>query len=172
MAVLEAADDEAVPEVDEVDEVVVDRAWGISKSASDPLTEGGDSSGFEKGVNGGGGGIHHFASMEYSGTTFSREQSLLDASSRGFCSAFVYPLRRLKGRLYPVAVKFFSCRFHDQKAEQHYRKEIWFQAKVRSILYPFEFSYTETLLVDVVAILFDLVWIYSLSHSGRLFSLL
>ena len=117
----EAGADE-VSDSDEVDEVVVERSWGKGKNSTDATSEG-DESGLEKGV----GADLMQRVTDYGGTSASGEQ--IHSDNKGLWT-LIFPFKNVWGRLWPLATRFFSCSFHDPKAEASYRKEIWAQAKV------------------------------------------
>lgn len=104
-----------------VDEVIVDRVWLSSdheKTSVTPSEQGGHSP--DKS-----GGSHQ------PGTSTDHESLLAHAEGFwGLCT----PLTLLRWRLWPVTLEFFSSRFYDDKAEAHYRKEIWFTSKVHRLI--------------------------------------
>ena len=101
-------------EEDPVDEVVVDRAWyqEAEKTSATQSEVGGSFP--EKS-----GGSH-----QVTGT----DRESLMPKAEGFWGLCL-PLAIIRWRLWPAAIDFFSSRFYDPTAEEHYRKEIWFSSK-------------------------------------------
>lgn len=110
-------------EEEPVDEVIVDRTWTggaegelMTASQSEGAAAAGGSSPDKSG------GSHQHA-------TSTDHESLMpqDHGFWGWC----VPLTIVRYRMWPAAVEFFTSKFYDEKAEEHYRKEIWFSSKVR-----------------------------------------
>lgn len=132
-----------------VDEVVVDRTWGRALTGSDSTDGDADSGG---GAPSGKGGTHgHLPRAEPGGGSRASnagggrdspsqlhlgggggggeggEKGISAHSFWGLC----LPLSVVRYQLWPHAMVFFSTRFVNEKSEAHYRKEVWFQSKVR-----------------------------------------
>ncbi|KAI5122480.1 hypothetical protein M0805_001390 [Coniferiporia weirii] len=105
------------PDDKSVDVVVVDRSWGRSLTGSD-MSE--DDSGPDRGTT------DHF---DHGGTMSSGGRESPTKSRAGGFWGLCLLLTIARYRLWPMAVEFFSARFYEKKAEEHYRKEIWFQSK-------------------------------------------
>ncbi|KAL5531605.1 hypothetical protein ACEPAG_4482 [Sanghuangporus baumii] len=104
-----------------VDEVVVDRSWGRSGTISESVSD--DEDGLKSS-----GVARNPKSADNSGTSTSGDFDGHNHPSHGFWSSCP-PLTIIRWRLWPAAVSFFSPRFPNQKSEDHYKKEIWFQSK-------------------------------------------
>lgn len=107
-------------EKDEVDEVIVDRAWSEDLKSSVARSDADAGASPEKSN-----------SHQPPGTSLEHES--IDHID-GFWGLWT-PLIILRWRLWPVVWDFFTCRFIDEKSEEHYRKENWFIRKVRRQLY-------------------------------------
>lgn len=102
-------------EREEVDEVVVDRAWSEDIKSSIALSDAGAGVSPEKSD-----GHHpHGASLDH--------ESMVHQS--GFWAIWT-PLTIIRWRFYPFILDFFSSRFFDVGAEERYLKENWFMRKV------------------------------------------
>lgn len=102
---------------DEVDEVVVDRAW--FGECNDPSTDSESLSPVEK-----------YAENPTGGTNTDRESL---AVVEGFWARSA-PLIILRWRVWPALLGFFRLRFIDDKSEAHYSKETWFFRKTLALL--------------------------------------
>lgn len=122
----EAARSSEVSDVDEgpVDEVVVDRVWQTNEF--EKLTESDETRSTPGDKSGGGTGQAHGAG---NGTATDHESGMVFTRPEGFWG-WCLVLTLLRYRLWPSAVDFFSCRFYDERQEEHYTKEIWFSSKV------------------------------------------
>ncbi|KAL5536973.1 hypothetical protein ACEPAF_796 [Sanghuangporus sanghuang] len=116
----DAEEDEADDEKS-VDEVVVDRSWGRSGTISESVSD------EEDGLKSSG-VARTSKSADNSGTSTNGDLDGRNHPSHGFWS-FCLLLTIIRWRLWPAAVGFFSPRFPNQKSEEHYKKEIWFQSK-------------------------------------------
>ncbi|EPQ54871.1 hypothetical protein GLOTRDRAFT_111444 [Gloeophyllum trabeum ATCC 11539] len=103
-------------ELDEVDEVVVDREWAGRDLKTSITQSDGQENSREK--SGGGGGAQ--------GTNTDMDSIIW--YSDGFW-AICTPLIILRWRLWPAVKNFFWVHFDDPKSENHYRKELWFTRK-------------------------------------------
>lgn len=106
-------------EKEDVDEVVVDRTWSEEIKSSVAHSEAG-------------------VSPEKSNSHPPAGTSIIDHDSfehvEGFWAIWS-PLVLIRWRLWPMLMEFFTSRFFDDKAEEHYRKENWFMRKVRASRY-------------------------------------
>lgn len=102
-------------EKDEVDEVIVDRVWSEDLRSSVAHSDAGVGRSPEKSN-----------SHQPPGTSLDHESA---DHIGGFWGLWT-PLVILRWRLWPVLWDFFTCRFIDQKSEEHYRRENWFIRKV------------------------------------------
>ena len=121
------ADEDDAEDEKSVNEVVVDRSWGRSRTATESLSD--DEDGVDKSGDG-----PRSRSLG-NGTSSSGDPDGPIHPTDGFWN-FCLPLTIIRWRLWPAAVEFFSARFQSEKSENHYRKEFWFQSKVseRNIL--------------------------------------
>ena len=101
---------------DEVDEVVVDRAW--FKEQKNPSTESEPLTPVEK-----------YADNPTGGTNTDRESL---AVVEGFWAKSAL-LIFLRWRVWPTLLGFFRLRFIDEKSEAHYSKESWFFRKTLAL---------------------------------------
>jgi osomolarity two-component system sensor histidine kinase SLN1 len=102
-------------ETGEVDEIVVDRTWSEEIKSSVAHSE-----------------AEARASPEKS-NSHQPPETTLDHESMDHYDGFWglwSPLVFIRWRLWPMALEFFTCRFFDEKSEEHYRKENWFMRKV------------------------------------------
>jgi len=102
-------------EKEEVDEIVVDRAWSEEIKSSVAHSEAGV-----------------VASPEKSNGHYQPAETSVDHESlqhyEGFW-ALSSPLVFIRWRCWPLVKEFFTSRFFDQKAEERYQKENWFMRK-------------------------------------------
>ncbi|KZP17575.1 hypothetical protein FIBSPDRAFT_920629 [Athelia psychrophila] len=96
---------------EDVDEVVVDRAWSEDIKSSVAHSETGGSPEKSDGHHPPGTSVDHESIVQH-----------------GFWGIWT-PLAILRWRVYPLLMEFFSSSFFDQDAEAHYRKENWFMRK-------------------------------------------
>ena len=115
-----------------VDEVVVDRVWYYShehertsatQSQSEPAVPVGGFGSAGNNINPEkSGGSHQH-------TNAGTDHDSLSPRAEGLWGLWL-PLTILRYRAWPATLDFFSSRFYDEKAEDNYRKEIWFSGKV------------------------------------------
>lgn len=124
----EAARNSEVGDTDEgpVDVIVVDRVWQTNEF--EKLTESDETRSSPGDKSGGGTGPAHGAG---NGTATDHESGMVFTRPEGFWGLCLL-LTLLRYRFWPSAMDFFSCRFMDERQEEHYTKEIWFSSKVRS----------------------------------------
>ncbi|EJD07512.1 uncharacterized protein FOMMEDRAFT_150045 [Fomitiporia mediterranea MF3/22] len=115
-------EDEDTEDEKSVNEVVVDRSWGRSRTGSDSMSID------EDGPNKSSSDPHNPGSVDKGGTLGSDDLDSDARHSHRFWSCCL-PLSMIKWQLWNSAVKFFSSPFHSQKSEERYRREIWFQSK-------------------------------------------
>ena len=100
-----------------VDEVIVDRSWSSENDKWLTHSETGIAHPLDK--NGGSNMV---------GTSTADRDSVAHASER---HPLYNPYTFIRWRLFPAIQIFFGNARFDEKAETHYRKEIWFTSKVR-----------------------------------------
>lgn len=103
-----------------VDEVVVDSAWWNHSEHHERTSATPSEVGYSSPEKSG--GSNHFGGSASAG----RESPI--PKPEGFWGLCL-PLTLLRWRVWPAILGFFTNPFYDAKAEEHYRKEIWFSSK-------------------------------------------
>lgn len=142
---------------EDVDEVVVDRAWSEDIKSSVAHSETGGSPEKSDGHHPPGTSVDHESIVQH-----------------GFWGIWT-PLAILRWRVYPLLMEFFSSSFFDQDAEAHYRKENWFMRKVRRaswrvVMLPRLINQTQSLALWS-ALFFVINWVLGvsfISHTPQL----
>ena len=118
-----------------VDEIVVDRVWYSHEHDRTTVTQSEHNHNNPDNVKAGSCHQHlhhHGAHQHRSGgdiTNTDTDHDSLSPRAEGFWGLWL-PLTILRYRAWPATLDFFSSRFYDEKAEDNYRKEIWFSGKV------------------------------------------
>ena len=118
-----------------VDEIVVDRVWYSHEHDRTTVTQSEHNHNNPDNVKAGSCHQHlhhHGAHQHRSGGDIANtdtDHDSLSPRAEGFWGLWL-PLTILRYRAWPATLDFFSSRFYDEKAEDNYRKEIWFSGKV------------------------------------------